>query len=217
MHPFLDIHTHRISPAANVQAIYNAEGESTGVPAHLWLSVGLHPWFLTEANMDSQLRRLEELVLQDTVKLIGECGFDRLRGPAIALQRTAFSQQVQLAMTHGKPLIIHCVRAFDELQAFGKHYAHHIPMIVHGFNKSPEQAKQLIQQGFYLSFGRAILNESSGAARTLKQLDVPFFLETDAGEVPIQAIYEQAAFLRNETAEALKDTIFANWKTIRLI
>src|SRR5690606_24395723 len=136
---------------------------------------------------------------------IGECGFDRLRGPAMPLQREVFSRQVALAITLGKPLIIHCVRAFDELQSFGKRYAHQIPMIVHGFTKSPQLAKQLTDRGFYLSFGSAILNDVGGAARTLQQLDAPFFLETDDSTTPIQAIYERAAFLRKVTPEAMKD------------
>jgi len=217
MCPFLDIHTHRRRPAQGVQYIYNARIETGKLPADTWLSLGLHPWFLTEENKDAQLQVLTQYVGCDGVKLIGECGFDRLRGPAMPVQRDAFNKQVELAVAHGKPLIIHCVRAFDELQSFGKRYAHQIPMIVHGFAKSPEQAKQLTDRGFYLSFGSAILKETGSAAKTLQQLDTPFFLETDDGDVSIQTLYEHAAFLRKVTPEALKDFIFANWKTIRLL
>ncbi len=214
---FLDIHTHGIQQDPNVRSIYNAGMDTGGVPPGMWLSAGLHPWFLTETNREEQFRLLTEYVGRDEVKLIGECGFDRQRGPAMSLQREAFEQQVELALTCGKPLLIHCVRAYDELQAFGKRYAHKIPMIIHGFNKSPEQARQLVNRGFFLSFGAAILNEANGAARTLREMDSLFFLETDDAAAAIQSVYEQAAFLRKIPTEALKDTIFASWKTIQLI
>lgn len=222
MHSFLDIHTHREEADPDVRSIYNVHIDTAGMdvempPSDGGLSMGLHPWFLTEANKDMQFRLLAQHADDDVVKLIGECGFDRLRGPAMPLQRAVFEQQVQLALTCGKPVLIHCVRAFDELASFGKRYTHSIPMVIHGFNKSPEQAKQLTNQGFFLSFGAAILNEASGAAATLRKIDCPFFLETDDAIVDIRTVYEQAAFLRNVTQEVLKDTIFASWKTIQLI
>ncbi|SEK69641.1 TatD DNase family protein [Parapedobacter koreensis] len=187
------------------------------MPVDKWISLGLHPWYLTAGNIASQLAFLEAHIGDENVRLIGECGFDRLRGPAMPVQRAAFERQVDLALAHRKPLIIHCVRAFDELQPVGKRYAHKIPMIVHGFNKSSELGEQLIRQGFFLSFGAAILDEASGAAKTLRQVNQPFFLETDDSGQGIEAIYEQAAFLRKVTVDELKDAIFAAWQQIQLI
>ncbi|MFC3196782.1 TatD family hydrolase [Parapedobacter deserti] len=182
-----------------------------------WISLGLHPWYLTTDNVDAQLAVLENHINDRNVKLLGECGFDRLRGPDLSVQRAVFQRQAELAVEHRKPMIIHCVRAFDELQAYGKRFADRVPMVIHGFNKSPQLANQLIRQGFFLSFGVAILDETSNAAKTLRQIEQPFFLETDDHHTTIETIYEQAAFLRHMTVHELKDVIFAGWKEIALI
>ncbi|SKB57355.1 TatD DNase family protein [Parapedobacter luteus] len=216
--PFFDIHAHRGAPhSAGASVIYNVlplHEKPTSV--NTWISIGLHPWYLTEENLEPQMDVLADRISDTRVKLVGECGFDRLRGPAMPIQQAAFERQAVLAVRHNKPMIIHCVRAFDELQSYGKRYAAKVPMIVHGFNKSPALAGQLLRQGFYLSFGAAIMEETSNAAKTIRQIAPPFFLETDDSGVNIQAIYEQAAFLRKMALDDLKDIIFASWKKIQL-
>lgn len=217
MQLFLDIHTHHPVADDGVRQIYNAGLDPDVAASGEWLSVGIHPWFLTDGNREEQFRLLSQNAAKGDVKLIGECGVDRLRGPSLAVQRTAFEQQIQLAEAVGKPVLIHCVRAFDEVMALGKRYAHRVPLIIHGYNKSPQLAAQLIKCGFYLSFGAAIRNEASSAAKTLSELSGPFFLETDDTQLDIRTLYAHAAFLRKVSGEELKDVIFAAWKTIQVI
>lgn len=217
---WLDIHTHRGTADTAIRAILNVSAYEAGEPGigtDQWVSLGLHPWYFTAENVNAQLAVLESKAGHSRVKLIGECGFDRLRGPDMRLQHRAFRSQIDLALTYGKPLIIHCVKAFDELLPYGGEYASRLPMIVHGFNKSPQLARQLIRHGFFLSFGSAIGRERSNASHALQQIDAPFFLETDDSQADIRAIYERAAFLRNVTVDEMKDAIFASWKKIRLI
>ncbi|MNL54656.1 hypothetical protein D3C87_1780050 [compost metagenome] len=91
-----------------------------------------------------------------------------------------------------------------------------VPFIVHGFNKHPDLGRQLLAKGFYLSFGKAILNADSGAATLLKEAGT-FFLETDDADCSIAEIYQAAANLKNCTVEEMKALIFASWKKIKLI
>lgn len=224
----LDIHTHRL-PASHPfkegngdqrdSFIFNMDLrtlDTQPIPCNQ-VSLGLHPWYFTEETMEIQLRILESQLGDPRVKMIGECGFDRIQGPSIPIQKLAFQKQVALAEKYDKPLIIHCVKAFDELIACKKTARDSVPMIIHGFNKSPELGRQLIDHGFLLSFGASILKEGSPAAIFLDEIEASFFLETDDSGLDISEIYEKAAYLRNISIIELKDSIFAAWNHIGLI
>lgn len=234
--PFLDIHTHRypekaeISPSAETsgttasQHIYDLRpidmvDYQPDLHHHTMLSAGIHPWYLLESTMAYQLEQVDQLASQFPVKLIGECGLDTLRGPSLPVQSTVFIEQIALAHKHQKPLLIHCVRAYDELIRIRREHRIQVPAIIHGFNKSHQLAHSLLQQGFLLSFGEAIFRTQSHAANSLihtYQQGYPIFLETDGSTRSIQDIYQHASYLLKISTDQLKDVIFANWKKINL-
>jgi TatD DNase family protein len=215
---FLDIHTHRTKQEPGVVAVQSLSlSESTflAMPKTKPISIGIHPWYGKLAELTMSMNYLKVLAKQDNVKLIGECGLDKLQGEPLANQIQLLEAQLRLAEELKKPVIIHCVKAFDELIALKKRMNLSVPLIIHGFAKRKELAAQLINQGFYLSFGAAVLT-SEGAAATLEQLDAPFFLETDDAKVDIEAIYTKVAEIKKITIDELKDIIFANWNKIGL-
>lgn len=219
MLPFLDLHTHHQRQETELRQIisYSVAAEQEAVWAQeATVSIGLHPWFARMDHLEADLARLTVLARLPEVKMIGECGLDRLRGEPLARQLIIFRKQIVLAMEVDKPVIIHCVRCFEELMMLSKTLNPAVPMIVHGFNKKENLGLKLLNQGFRLSFGQSILKPDSGAAKLLKDLDM-FFLETDDGECSIQEIYQAAANLKKCTVEELKALIFANWKKIKLI
>ncbi|WP_113638278.1 TatD family hydrolase [Nubsella zeaxanthinifaciens] len=215
---FLNLHTHQTKQAPGVVAIQSISlSESTflAMPKTKPISIGIHPWYGKLAELSTYMKYLTVLAKQDNVKLIGECGLDKLQGEPMASQIQLLEAQMNLAEQLKKPLILHCVKAFDELIALKKKMNPSVPLIIHGFAKKKELAVQLINQGFYLSFGAAVLT-SEAVAATLQQLDAPFFLETDDAQVDIEAIYTKVAELKKITVDELKDVIFANWKNIGL-
>lgn len=216
---FLDIHTHQIKQRKGVVAIQNlslTESTFLAVPKTKPISVGVHPWYGKLEELPKSMKYLNVLARQDNVKLLGECGLDKLKGESIAHQLEMLTAQAVLAEELQKPLILHCVKAFDELIALKKHLQSTVPMIIHGFNKKYEMAQQLTHHGFYLSFGAAVL-KSEEAAMVLAKTDRPFFLETDEAEVDIEEIYAKVAEIKKITVDELKDVIFANWKKIGLL
>ncbi|WP_461788920.1 TatD family hydrolase [Pedobacter sp.] len=215
---FLNIHTHQTKQEPGVVAIQSLSlSESTflAMPKTKPISIGIHPWYGKLTELAKSMNYLKVLAKQDNVKLIGECGLDKLRGEPITNQIQLLEAQLHLAEDLKKPVIIHCVRAFDELIALKKTINPSVPLIIHGFAKKKELALQLINQGFYLSFGAAVLT-SEGLVNTLTQLDAPFFLETDDAQTDIEVIYAKVAELKKITVDELKDVIFANWKNIGL-
>ena len=116
-------------------------------------SVGIHPWWTAEANVEALLTPLQQLLKHPQVVALGECGLDRLRGGDIDFQMDIFHQQIVLSETLSKPVIIHCVRAFDILLRLKKQWHPTQQWTVHGFRGRPALAQQLLDAGFDLSFG----------------------------------------------------------------
>ena len=218
MSVFLDIHTHQAKQEREVVAIQSlslTESTFLAMPKTKPISIGIHPWYGKLEELPKNMKYLNVLARQKNVKLIGECGLDKLKGETMESQLQMLEAQVTLAEEMQKPLILHWVKAFDELIALKKRLQPSVPMIIHGFNKKHEMAEQLINQGFYLSFGAAVL-KSEEVAFALEKIDQTFFLETDEAVVDIKEIYTKVAEIKKISLDELKDIIFANWKKIGL-
>ena len=116
---------------------------------------------------------------------------------------------MEFAEKYELPLIIHCVKAMDELLALRKERAPKQPWIWHGFRGKPDQAKLLLQIGFYLSFG---MHYSSEAMNVVP--DSRLFLETDDSLLDIEDILCQAARVRGVEVEALREVIRRNIQNV---
>lgn len=216
---FLDLHTHKTAQKIGVHSIQSLSLTSDiflAMPKTKPISVGLHPWYATIEKLELQMKYMSVLAKQPNVKLIGECGLDRLKGENLENQIIVLEKQIALAETLNKPLILHCVKCFSELIEIKDRLKVKVPMIIHGFNKNEKLGQQLLNKGFLLSFGAAILKEDSGAAQLAQQCDI-FFLETDDSEISIEEIYQASANLKNCSIDKLKAVIFANWKKLNLI
>lgn len=216
---FLDIHTHQTKQeqgAVAIQSISLSESTFLAMPKTKPISIGIHPWYGKLEELEKNMKYLNVLARQKNVKLIGECGLDKLKGEIMESQLKILETQISLAEELQKPVILHCVKAFDELIALRKRLQPTVPMIIHGFNKKHEMAHQLVNQGFYLSFGAAVL-QSTEVALALEKTDAPFFLETDEAEIDIKEIYTKVAEIKKISVDELKDVIFANWKKLGLL
>lgn len=180
-----------------------------------WLSVGIHPWYADAEHWHAQLKTVEQMAAHDNVLAIGECGLDLLIELPLETQFSIFEAQVKLAEQLRKPVIIHCVRAFNELLQWKKRAKPTIPMIIHGFNNKPEIAQQLVKHDFDFSLGSALLKTDSNALKALKIIPLSrLFLENDDRDIPIEKIYEAAEMHLEITMSALKDQIWTNFATV---
>jgi TatD DNase family protein len=175
--------------------------------------VGVHPWYAGDWTKESIRDRLLKFAGQPGLGAIGECGLDRLRGPEMAQQEMAFITQIELSEEMGLPLILHCVRASERLLHLHKKTAPRQQWIFHGFNLRLAVAEALLEEGVMLSFGAAILNRRSAAAKALASCPADqFFLETDEDACNIEEVYAAAAEIRQMAPDALKALVFQNWK-----
>lgn len=185
MIPFVDIHTHLKTDAVTI------------------LTVGVHPWNAGEGVLPTT----DEIA---SAEAVGEIGLDKASEVDFSLQTALFQAQLRLAEEHRKPVVLHVVRACEEvLKALDEV---HLPAVIfHGFIGSPELAERLIRRGFYLSFGERTFR----SPKTLEALRrVPLeqlFIETDESRMPLAEIYEKAAEAKGITCEELQQATYENY------
>jgi TatD DNase family protein len=211
---YIDMHTHGSKPAPGVfiiECLMAHEDRFPDQDAGVAYTYGIHPWFLTKYNHNQHINNVEKSTGFPNMIAIGEAGFDKLRGPSPELQNKVFEEQALISETHVKPLIIHCVKAWDELLAAHKKIKPKMSWMIHGFRGSVEQAEQLLSKGFYLSFwfDFALRKESTQLFRSLPKNRI--FLETDGADVDIRDIYKKVAKDLDITVDELKGVILTNY------
>lgn len=155
---FSDIHTHTPGRPDSVLSIssYDVEqvlsaNKAGEAPQHY--SLQLHPWHVrSAADIDAFIEKARALADDPCLVAIGECGLDGLCETPAELQRQAFEAALDVADELGKPVVIHCVRMWQEMLVLT--HGHRSEMIVHGFRKGPELAEQLVKAGFSISIGK---------------------------------------------------------------
>ena len=184
---WVDIHTHRPldgRPGIRSLRIGTDFPDSTDGK----ISAGIHPWDAERAQREwlDGIRELQPAA-------VGEVGLDYATDIDREAQRTWLARQ----------------RAYDDLKAMLSGFP--LPVIVHGFTGSEQLASQLLDRGWYLSFGKTV-ERSPKTRRTLRSIPSDrLFLETDMSGEEIESVYRRAADIRNEPAESLRDAVHTNY------
>lgn len=208
MADFFNIHTHvSVHPESEILSL--APEELSTDNRSSYASVGIHPWTLTKENADIQWEALHESIKDKRIVAIGECGLDKLKGPSMELQTAVFKQEAALAEDSSLPLIIHCVKAFNELIQLKKEISPCQPWIIHGFRGKLPLALDCIRHGFYLSIG-SHFQENTLKAIPLERL----FIETDESEESIGSIYQHIAETKGITLQELIEAINKNLREV---
>jgi TatD DNase family protein len=201
----------QIVPAVSA-ALWPQVQQVCGAYPDLYPAYGLHPIYLAQHNK-SDLIELEHWLEREPAVAVGECGLDfYLTDLARAPQIEFFMIQVEIARAHDLPLIIHARRAVEDVILLLRQMPG-ARGVVHSFAGSAEQARRLIDMGFYLSFGGPI---TYPRARRLRELatQLPLnaiLLETDAPDQPLcerQGQRNEPAYLYDvlQTLAALRGT-----------
>jgi len=153
-----------------------------------------------------QLARTEEIVA------IGVCGLDKLASASMDVQQFVFEKHIEIAEKVQKPLIIHCVRSFNELVQIKNFSGSTVEWIVHGFNNDLQVADMLLRHEMFLSFGKALLDPKSNACKVLPQLEEELYLlETDDSNIDISDIYQSVEQLIGMDPDILKLSMMTNF------
>ncbi|MBO4596443.1 MAG: TatD family hydrolase [Bacteroidaceae bacterium] len=209
MNIFYDIHTHSNCHYENVISVRNVF-VSNSIPAELptLYSASVHPWYV---RSDWKKLLEDNIGMIEQSAFIGECGLDKLRSHLdMDEQILLFSEMAQIAERMGKPMIIHCVKAFAELLAVHKQIKPSVPWIIHGFRGKPQQLNQLISKGMYISFGINFNAESLVLCPTDKIL-----FETDEYGGSVLDVYRKASEVTHIPLETLVQFIAHNYLEVK--
>jgi TatD DNase family protein len=180
-----------------------------------YYSYGLHPCYINNDDYDDKLKLIALKSNEKRCLAIGECGLDKLSKVDFELQQTVFLEHIKIANKIKKPLIIHCVKAFNELINCLNQSDNEVPVVIHGYNNNENIAHVLLDYGCYFSFGKALLGYDSNAAKAIKNIGRKnFFLETDDADISIKYIYKKASELLGIEEEILKQQLVSNFENV---
>jgi len=213
--PFINIHKHGVARSPDELAVSNifpGDLDKCIRNADMFFSVGIHPWYIRRERLAMEFALMEEALGQKNIVAVGETGLDRKVDIPFDLQKEVFIRQLHLAARFEKPVVIHCVKAFPDIISIVKKERFKGKVIFHGFNANRQIMESLLKNDFFLSFGHALLNEKTNAAKLFAGIpDDRFFLETDESEVGIKMIYQRAADLKGTTVENIRSMVSDNF------
>ena len=213
MTKFINLHTHKFSNLSDVIEVVNQypwEFDAS-IPNY---SIGIHPWYIDENRLESDLEIIKEKLQLSECLALGECGLDKRIEIPLELQFSVFKKQLEIVKQTKKPIVLHCVAAYDEVIAIKKEMKIENPMIIHGFSKNEQVAKSLLNNGFYLSFGKYLLRNPDLEKVFTFAPENQILLETDTIEESIYEVYEKAASIKGISVEEMKTIVFTNFSRI---
>lgn len=196
----IDSHTHNSRPGAvvNIDPV-TAPVSGFRFEDDRFYSVGIHPWN-AGCYTPRDVKRLCRQAHDPRVVAVGEAGLDsvhamyrwqeRGRSKELVQEMPDIDLQMELLMTHirlsesiGKPLLLHIVKRFPEIQQLRIKLKPSQPWVIHGFRGKPGLASDLLKSGFYLSYGE-LFNPSSVRITPPGRM----LVETDESLTPIENI-----------------------------
>lgn len=202
---YIDFHSHQPGGGRDTITIMNlmaGEDVPADFPQNTLFSAGIHPWQLTEENAEQLRTELLLTAAHPHVVMIGEAGFDRLKGPGRELQYNLFMFQAAIAHEMNKPMVIHCVRGWEELRRAHREDKPERPWVIHGYRGNDRLTASLADDGFWFSLGTRGITEE-----ILKVISHDrILLETDESGGSIADVYNlfaRTAGYGEETASML--------------
>lgn len=203
--PFMDAHTHHLpQKGKNIFACLDLSNGSfphrEEVKDHIF-SLGIHPADTGKKSIQDLYKKME---LFPDFAAIGECGLDKYIPADPEKQKELFLQQAFLAQELQKPLIIHCVKAWDILYQCAKKFPEkNRRWLIHSFRGDPALARDLLQHNFTLSFAPQMVKNMPERVKEMRE--TPFLLETDDSKEDIIFLYSQASRYCCMDIEELKE------------
>lgn len=214
----------------------------------VWAAVGLHPTHTTpmeyvdEKELEDVGSHYEpetfdpelylELARHPKVVAIGECGLDyfRLDPKTAKVQQDVLRGQMAVSKEVGKPLTIHCRNAFPDLIALLKEnrtLLNEVPGSIHFFTGTVEEARELMDLGFFIQFG-GVITFAKQYEGTVKYVPLDRIItETDApyvAPVPYRGKRNEPAYVvevakkiaeyKGVTIEGVRDQVRKNARTV---
>jgi len=192
--------------------------------------IGVHPRDDAKAIFDE--KEFTHIVKNHKVVAIGECGLDYFRFEGDLekekkRQRELFEKQIYFALTHDKPLMLHCRDAYEDsvdiLEHFAKKHGEKLRGNAHFFAGDVDVARRLLSIGFTLSF-TGVITFARNYDEVIRYAPLESILsETDApwvAPIPyrgkrnepnyVKGVVYQIAIIREDNLETVRSAMVEN-------
>lgn len=163
--------------------------------------MGLHPCSVKE-NYKDELATVKEWLENRKFAAVGEIGLDFYWDKAFTKQQyEAFRKQIEWSLQYHLPIVIHSRDAMQETIEVVKEYsAKGVKGIFHCFGGSYQNAKDILDAGFYLGIGGVLTYKKSGLSEVLEKIDLKHLvLETDSPyltPVPFRGKRNESSYIK---------------------
>ena len=151
-------------------------------PEYCISMMGLHPCSV-KSNYKDELKVIEEYFSKRKFIAVGETGLDFYWDLTFKEQQyEAFHQQADWAIHYDIPLVIHSRNSTNEcIEVVRQHQNGNLKGVFHCFSGTAEQAKKIVDLGFYLGIGGVVTFKNAGLDKAIADIDLSHIvLETDA-------------------------------------
>lgn len=187
VHRAFNEHVNRLFlPNVDVASIPLVMNLAKAYPENCFPMLGLHPCDVKE-DFEANLTHIYAQIPKQKIVAIGEIGIDLYWDKStLANQIAAFSTQITWAKSLNLPIVIHCREAFEEVyDVLTAHQDEKLRGIFHCFTGTLEQAKKIIDLGFYLGIGGVVTYKNAGLDAVVAQIPLRHLvLETDSPYLP---------------------------------
>lgn len=206
---------------------FDAVRELASQHAQIYFTQGIHPHD-AKLSSDEALKIIEERVNDKKMVAIGEIGLDyHYDNSPREKQREVFRAQLDIAIKHDKPVVIHSRDADEDMMTILKEKAPKLKRkgVVHSFTSGPELAQTAIDLGFYLGFNGIITFKKAQEVRDIVQLcpieriltetDAPFLTPVphrgkENAPFYLPHVIEKIAEIKNLPYEEVLDITYKN-------
>ncbi len=173
-----------------------------------YYSYGIHP-------KDSEKEQFDKKFLFDKNCLaLGEIGLDKLISIPLDKQIEIFRQQIEFSEKNQLPVIIHCVKAWNEILNVKNELVPRQKWIFHGFSKT-NLMQEVLKNELIIGIGTRILFDQK-LQSCLKKIPINcILLETDVDEKnTLISVYQKVAELKNISLQELEIEVAQNFNKI---
>ncbi len=170
-------------------------------PGKCMAMMGLHPCSVKENYLD-ELSIVKEWLSKRKFAAVGEIGLDFYWDKTFTEQQyEAFRMQIELSLQYKLPIVIHTRNAMQETIDVVKEFVPRgVRGIFHCFGGSYENAKEILDAGFYLGIGGVLTYKNGGLTEVLDKIDLRHMvLETDSPyltPVPFRGKRNESSYLK---------------------
>lgn len=169
-------------------------------PDKAYAMMGLHPCSVSD-RVDEELVKVKSWLDKRSFAAVGEIGLDFYWDLTYKEQQLfAFGKQIDWAGDYGLPIVIHSRNAtpecIGEVRARQKGSLHGV---FHCFSGTREEAKQIVDLGFYLGIGGVVTFKKSTLPDLIRDMSLDhLLLETDApylAPVPFRGKRNESSYI----------------------